>query len=549
MATQRIIAVLSLVLLVGVAPPPERGKGLVAADHPLASQAGRKALLAGGNAVDAAVAAALAAGVVQPSASGLGGGGFAMIRVDRGSPRFVDFREVAPASVDAEAYRDDRANPREGGAAVAVPSESRGLYWLISQYGVLSPAEVVAPAVKLARDGFPAGAFLVEQLGKTKLVSVSALWGRPQTGDLVVNRALATTLARWASTRGEDLHTGAGARAVVAAVAAAGGSLSAADLATVQPKERDPTRFVWKGRTVFTAPPPSSGGLVVGVALRAVEAVNLAELGQGSSAATHAVTEAFKHVYADRARYLGDPDFVDVPLAQLLSDERIAEVMRRFDPRQTLPLDTYGVPLASPVDHGTQHISVIDVNGGAVALTSTVNTAFGSGVVVTSLGLLLNNQMDDFSMAPGRPNAYGLLGSEANALVGGKRPLSSMSPTLVLDGAENVEIAIGASGGAQIPSSVVVVLHNLVEFGLDAQEAVAAPRFHHQWMPNRLVVEPGFPEDVRAALVDRGHEVVVADLYSCVQVVRRTADGELEAGADPRKGGWPAGVVSLDVRR
>lgn len=538
----RRIAIAGLFLaLLGVAPAPERGRGVVAADHHLASAAGADMLAKGGNAVDAAVAAALAAGVVQPSASGLGGGGFAMVGLGA-EPTFVDFREVAPKGVDPTAFADGRHSTREGGRAVAVPSESRGLYALLERWGRLSPDTVAAPAERLARDGFPAGSFLVEQLEKTKLLAVSALWGRPAPGEWVRNPALARTIRRWASSRGEDLHVGVGAVAIAAAVAETGGGLQADDLAVVRPRDRPPVAFRWAGRRVLTAPPPSSGGVVLATVLRATEGRHLAGLGAGSSAAAHVLTEAMKHAYADRAEFLGDPDFVDVPLADLLSDAHVAEVAAAIVDDRTFPPAHYGLAARPPDDAGTQHIAVIDGEGGAVALTSTINTGFGSGVVVRTLGLVLNNQMDDFAVAPGVPNAYGLVGNARNAVAPGKRPLSSMSPTLVYDDRGQVEMAVGASGGAQIPSSVVQVLVDVVLHGLDAQEAVAAPRFHHQWRPDVLVVEPGISVDVRRALEARGHHIEVRDLYSCVQVARRTPDGVVEGGSDPRKGGWPAAI-------
>jgi gamma-glutamyltranspeptidase/glutathione hydrolase len=282
--------------------------------------------------------------------------------------------------------------------------------------------------------------------------------------------------------------------------------------------------------------------VVLATALRATEGLDLAGMGAGSSEATHVVAEALQHAYADRARFLGDPDFVDVPLDRLLSDARVAEVATAIDPTRTWPAERYGLPFDAAEDAGTQHVAVIDADGGAVALTSTINTGFGSGVVVRSLGLVLNNQMDDFAVAPGVPNAYGLVGSARNAIAPGKRPLSSMTPTLVYGADGAVEMAVGASGGAQIPSSVAQVVLDVVVFGLDAQEAVAAPRFHHQWQPHRLVVEPGVPADVRRALEARGHELRVDDLYSSVQIAVRTGDGAVQGGSDPRKGGWPAAV-------
>jgi len=288
-------------------------------------------------------------------------------------------------------------------------------------------------------------------------------------------------------------------------------------------------------------PPPSSGGVVLLQLLAVLEPIDLAALGHNSSAYVHLLAEAFQHAYADRAHLLGDPDFVDVPVARLTSRERADEVRASIVPDTTFPPEHYGSLLAPPSDAGTEHISVIDAAGGAVALTTTINTSFGSGLVVDELGIVLNNQMDDFAVAPGVPNAFGLVGDEANAIAAGKRPLSSMTPTVVVGPDGKVVMVIGASGGGQIITATLQVLLNVLVFGMDPQEAAAAPRFHHQWMPKVLMVEPGIPLDVIQALEARGHVVQVQESFASVQLV--TAAGELLAGgADPRKGGWPAAV-------
>jgi gamma-glutamyltranspeptidase/glutathione hydrolase len=297
----------------------------------------------------------------------------------------------------------------------------------------------------------------------------------------------------------------------------------------------------FRGHTIVTMPPPSSGGVVLLQLLAVLEPLDLQALGHNSSAYLHVLAEAFQHAYADRAHHLGDPDFVEVPVARLVSPERAAEVRSAIVPDTTFPPDRYGTLVAAPSDAGTQHISALDATGGAVALTTTINTSFGSGLVVEELGIVLNNQMDDFSVAPGVPNFFGLVGDEANAIAAGKRPLSSMTPTVVVGPDGKVAMVIGASGGGQIITATLQVLLDVLVFGMDPQEAVAAPRVHHQWMPKVLFVEPGIPLDVIRALEFRGHVVQVQESYSSVQVVVGAGD-LLTGGADPRKGGWPAGV-------
>jgi gamma-glutamyltranspeptidase/glutathione hydrolase len=292
--------------------------------------------------------------------------------------------------------------------------------------------------------------------------------------------------------------------------------------------------------------------VVLAQVLRVIEGYELRDMGHNSADYLHLLTEAMKHAYADRAHHLGDPDFVDVPVARLIGDGRVEEVRRAIWPGRSFAPEHYGSLIAPPRDAGTQHISVVDQHGGAVALTTTVNTSFGSGQVVESLGLVLNNEMDDFSSAPGVPNAYGLVGSVANAIEPGKRPLSSMSPTVVLDGEGTVVLVLGASGGSRIISGTLQALLNVLVFEIDVQEAVALPRIHHQWQPDRLVVDFGISDETVRALEARGHHVQrkphrskcgrvdgAAPCYGAVQAVA-VSDGVAEGGSDPRKGGRPA---------
>ncbi len=535
-------------VLLSVAPPPRTGSALVSADHRLASQAGAEVLAQGGNAVDAAVAAALSAGVVQPAGSGLGGGGFA-VGVKGEEVQFAkDFREVAPGAAKRDMFvRDgnvDRQASRAGGLAVAVPGEPVGLAELVEEHGELSLSAVAAPAIRQASRGFEVGPHLAKSLSRTAYPSVRRIFavgdGVAATGDVVRRPALAKTLRAWSRSEGRNLHTGGRAQAIARAAVAAGGVLTAADIRGYRTRDRDPLQGSYRGYTIWTMPPPSSGGVALLQLLSVLEGWDLEALGHNSSDYVHLLAEAMKHVFADRARHLGDPDHVSVPVKRLLSEDRISEIRRKIWPSRTFGPDYYGERLAPPKDAGTQHISVLDREGLGVALTTTINTSFGSGVVVPELGILLNNEMDDFAAAPGVPNAFGLVGGEANAVAPGKRPLSSMTPTVVLDEEGDVVLVVGASGGSTIISATLQVVIAVLDFGLDPQEAVAAPRMHHQWLPDVLWLEPGYQADVVRALEARGHETTVREGFSAVQAVHRSG-GQLLGGADPRKGGWPAG--------
>ena len=543
-----LVALLFLVLC-AAAPYAEWGRALVSADHILASRAGRDALREGGNAIDGVVAAALAAGVVQPAGSGLGGGGFAVFGGGGLETRVLDFREVAPRSATEKMYQGpggegvgDRS--RAGGMAVAVPGESRGLARLLQEHGRLSPRQVAAPAIRLAEKGFFVGPQLAKALDQTRAPEILTLFSR---GGVVAGQGmrirrprLAQTLRRWANTFGEDLHAGRGAEAIERAMLGANGLVTREDLASYQPKDRDVITVTYGDLTVETMPLPSSGGVCLGQMLQVLDGVPLVELGHNSSAYIHQLVEAMKHAYADRAHHLGDPDFIEVDTTRLLSAERVRKVRAKFQAERTFEPSYYGRPIQPLEDAGTQHISVMDQEGMAAALTTTINTSFGSGVVVEELGIILNNEMDDFVAAPGVPNAYGLIGGRSNAIAAGKRPLSSMTPTIVRDADGEVVMTIGASGGSMIISSVLQVFLNIVD-GMDPQEAVAAARFHHQWQPDLLLFEDGIPRDVTTALEARGHQLKPFNLYSSVQVVHRTRNGFV-GGADPRKAGWPSGL-------
>jgi gamma-glutamyltranspeptidase/glutathione hydrolase len=523
MALSALIARLAPLAMVGAcatAPAPTAAPvaGAVAADHPLASRAGADVLRAGGNAVDAAIAAALSSGVVQPPGSGLGGGGFAVVVTPDGQATTFDFREVAPAAATRDMFLAEGASSTKGGLAVAVPSEGIGLAKLHERFGKASLGAVAAPAIAQASAGFETGPHLAEALLRAPEMSALFAPGNVRAG-------LAEALGAWVSTRGEAFRTGWVAEDMVSAARAAGGVLTLADLAAYTVVEREPLRGTYAGHAVITMPPPSSGGIALLQMLGATEGV----------ADPHCAVEAAKHAMADRAAYGGDPSFVPVDVSRLLSPERIAAIRADCGPA-TFPPEHYAPPVAPAQDAGTLHISVIDGNGMAVALTTTINTSFGSRVIAPRSGILLNNEMDDFATRPGVPNAFGLVQGETNAVAPGRRPLSSMTPTVVLGVDGRPELAVGASGGPTIITATFQVIRGVLDGGLTPQGAVGEPRWHHQWLPNVLMLEPGHPD--KATFQAHGHVLKEMPAFSAVQAVRRTGEG-LEAASDPRKHGSP----------
>jgi len=543
-------------------PPPLRAAhAAVASDHPLASAAGLAALKGGGNAFDAACATALALGVVHPDASGIGGGGLAVVYLAKEKKSYaLDFRERAPAAIKPESFFDagklDPERSKRGGLAVAVPGEVRGLSEMVKRWGKLPFSRCVDGAQKLAARGFPVSWRLAQSLASLdgpapkgdpkflqlltgKPLAEGAIWRRPE---------LARTLGKLRAGGADAFYKGEIANEIVKAVAGAGGVLSAADLAGYTATPRTPLAGDYRGLRIYSMPPPSSGGVVLleTLGIFAVHYPTSADVqrdGRGSSAYLHVLSEALKHGFADRARYLGDTDFVPVDLPHLTSPAYHAELARRIKPDAVLPRDAYGTLGAPPAehhDHGTTHLSVIDADGNAVALTSTVNLGFGAHLLAGKTGIVLNDQMDDFSLTPGVPNAFGLIGNEQNAVAPGKRPLSSMTPTIAVDGDGRVRLVVGAAGGPTIISSTIQVLLNVLDWKLDAQAAVAAARIHDQWFPELLAVEPDVPRDVTDGLQRRGHKIMEMPHIGTANVLVRTDKG-IEAGAEPRSPSSPAG--------
>jgi gamma-glutamyltranspeptidase / glutathione hydrolase len=527
-----VLLVASFVLAtVGAAnPPAELARGMVAADHALASEAGAEVIRRGGNAVDAAVATALAAGVVQPSGSGLGGGGFAIVSGPDGV-HVLDFRETAPAHATGTMFQNG-VSSREGGASVATPGEGPGLATLVDRWGSLSRRAIAAPALRLARRGFVVGPHLsgaLDDLREGRPALENALFARTDVreGDRVRRAKLARAIGAWAEHGARDFQRGWIADDIVATAKAAGGILTGHDLASWLPKERTPLVGSYRGWRVETFPPPSGGPVLLQM-LGVLEGYDLAAMDRAGAPYFHLLAETMKHAFADRARFLGDPDRTSIPLASILSPARRDAIRASVDPERTFPPDRYGMAAPPPDDHGTEHVSVV-AGERSVGLTTTINLPFGSKVATARSGILLNDEMDDFTATDSE---------SPNAIAPGARPLSSMSPTVLTSADGRTRVAVGASGGRMIITAVLQVVLDLVEFGMDPAAAVAAPRIHHAWKPDVLQVERLAPETI-AALRAKGHHVEETTFESSVQVVVQDA-GQYRGASDPRRGGAPA---------
>ncbi len=528
-------------------PPAAPHHGAVAAEHPRAAEIGIEILRRGGNAVDAAIAVAYAVCVLNASSCGVGGGGFMLIAEPNGRVDALDYRETAPALAHRDLYRRDGTVLSElasrGALAVAVPGEVAGLEAARARFATLSRRELMEPAIRLARDGFPlsehvAAAIAGNAAGLRADPSLAARLlhadGTPlAAGETVRFPELAATLEHVADVGADGFYRGRVAAQIVAALRARSGIMTEDDLARYRPRWREPLRTTYRGREIVTMPPPSSGGVLLEI-LAILAHDDLAALGATSPRYLHLLAEAMAHGFADRARWYGDPAYTRVPVDRLTSPSYAAALRARIRDDGTLPADRYG----SKPDHGTSHLSVIDDAGWAVGCTTTINTAFGAMVVGGDSGVILNNEMDDFAIAPGVPNTFGLIGGEANAVAAGKRPLSSMTPVIVREHGR-ARIVAGGSGGPLIISGTVETLLGMLDFGLDAAAAVAAPRIHDQWTPAAVAVEPAIPAATREALTQRGHAVRVFPFPSAVQVVTRDR-GAFTAAADPRKGGGGA---------
>jgi len=577
MIQRKSVATLFLALLVALgapsraaAPSPGYGtRGMVVASESEAARAGRAMFERGGNAVDAAIASAFALAVTQPFSAGLGGGAFILIRTGLGEVLAVDARETAPAAADRDMFKQPgvpAGASLSGPLAVATPGFVAGCVVALERWGSLPLAQVLAPAIALAEQGFPIGythAQMIEMVRarglqtrfpETARIQFPPEGTRARPGWRLVQPELAATLRRIAADSMVFYRGEIGAQ-IVESVRSRGGILAQEDLTAYQPVIRDPVVGTYRGYRVYTFPPPSSGGLALVEALNVLEGYKLGPLGAGSSASVHRIAEALKLSFADTLAYVGDPDFVSVPAAQLIDKPYAGKLRKRIDPTPSAwyqrapwhwfegpkPLRVVG-PGLSARDAGTTHLSTSDAAGNAVALTMTINTPYGSGITAGRTGILLNNEMDDFAIAPGEPNTYGLVDTRgANAIAPRKRPRSSMTPT-ILEKDGQLFMVPGSPGGPRIVSTTLLSVLNVIDYGMNASQAVSAPRFHHQWDPDVLYLEPDITRDVVDALKARGHEVVVEkNDWSAAEAIVVEPGGAIWGGSDPRRDGLAAG--------
>jgi gamma-glutamyltranspeptidase/glutathione hydrolase len=528
--------------------PEVADHGMVASVHELASRAGVEMMQAGGNAIDAAVATAFALAVVHPAAGNLGGGGFMLIRMQDGTTHFLDFREKAPGKATANMYQDAQGNvipnlSTIGYKAVGVPGSVKGLVYAEDHFGKLGLKRVIEPAIRLARNGYALSwnnaRLMTEDRAMPQFPDSKRIFQNDGKGwhqnDIFRQPELARTLERIAAAP-DDFYTGKMAHELADYIQKGGGLVTAEDLAHYEVKERTPVRGTYRGLEVISAPPPSSGGIALLETLNILEGFDLGKAGLDSAESIHLITEAYRRAFFDRAQFLGDPEFNDVPVLQLTDKSYAVAWRSSIQPQQATssatlqrpPISTalarYAAahPVLAPVKESTQttHFSVVDADGNAVAVTTTLNAYFGSRVTVGPLGFLLNDEMDDFSSKPGTSNMYGLVQGDANAVGPNKRPLSAMTPTIVLkDG--KLWLVMGTPGGPTIITTVANILVGVEDYGLDIQQAVNSPRFHEQWLPDRIMMERNrFSPDTLALLKERGNDITFGGVGDgeCIEI-------------------------------
>jgi gamma-glutamyltranspeptidase/glutathione hydrolase len=578
-----LILLLMALLALGSAPfvrasayPVHAQHAIVVSVHELASRAGVEIMQAGGNAVDAAVATGFALAVVHPPAGNIGGGGFMLIRMADGKTHFLDYREKAPAAATRDMYLDAQGNVVPGASeigykSIGVPGSVAGMVYAEQKYGKLTLQQVMAPAIRLAREGYAltwgeAADFhdrhLAEFPESRRVFQRNGDYYKP--GEIFRQPDLARTLERIAA-KPEDFYHGSLARELAAAMQKGGGLIKADDLAHYEVKEREPVRGTYRGYEIISAPPPSSGGTVLIESLNILEGYDLAKMGDRSAQSIHYTAEAFRRAFFDRAEFMGDPDFSKIPVAQLIDKKYAAAWRETIEPTHSSAsqelkrpaifneLEQYAAAhppvTALPESNHTTHYSVMDSDGNAVAVTTTINDWFGSRVTADGLGFLLNDEMDDFSSKPGVPNSDGLIQGEMNAIGPGKRPLSSMTPTIVVHDAKTFMV-LGSPGSSKIITTVANVLMGVVDYGMSIQEAVNAPRFHNQWMPDVVNVERWFSPDTVDRLQQMGYKIEIGLHYGadvspywsdaeCIAVDAKT--GERLGASDGRGNGKAVG--------
>lgn len=533
--------------------PFQVGKhGVVVSASRIASEVGVNILKRGGNAVDAAVAVGFALAVVFPEAGNIGGGGFMVIRFPNGNSTTIDYREKAPGAAHSDMYLDKDGNPIPGkstiGAlSVGIPGSVAGLYLASQKYGTLHWKKLLQPAIELAENGFPVSYYFRAGLLShkdlmVKFPSTMAMFFKsdhpPEIGETLCFSDLANTLRKIASHGPDEFYRGKTAKRIVNTVTKYSGILDLSDMKRYRAIEREPVKFEYRDYDIISMPPPSSGGICLAEILKIVEHFPLSEYGFHSSNAIQVITEAERRVYANRAYFIGDPDFVDVPVDFLISNDVIKLMVADINLEQATPSCYINhVSGISPFleSEQTTHFSIVDKDGMAVANTTTLNSGYGSCLVAEGTGVLLNNEMDDFSIKPGYPNIYGLVGAEANAIEPNKRMLSSMTPTIVSRN-DSLMWILGTPGGATIITSVAQVIVNLIDFNMTLTEAVDMPRFHHQWLPDKLFVEKySISADLKAILIERGYDILERNAIGDVNAIAVDWENDFYIGVPDKR--------------
>lgn len=520
--------------------------GAVASAHPLASKVGVAIMKKGGNAIDAAIATQLALAVVYPGAGNIGGGGFMVARMANGETVTLDYREMAPTSAHRDMYLDVQGNvipdkSLRGHLSSGVPGTVAGLFESM-KHAKLPFKELIQPAIDLAEKGFAitereAGSLnsIQDELKKYNTITPAFVKEVPWiTGDTLIQTDLANTLKRIRDNGSAGFYEGETARLIVEEMKRGNGIIGYDDLKNYKAKWREPHQFNYKGYTIVSMPMPSSGGVLLHQMLKMVEDKPLPLYGFNSPQSVQLMTEVERRAYADRAQYMGDADFYKVPVAKMVSDAYLKTRMENYvagKAGNSTVVQPGQIPATESEE--TTHISVIDAEGNAVSVTTTLNDGYGSKTVVGGAGFLLNDEMDDFSIKPGVPNMYGAVGGEANAIAPGKRMLSSMTPTIVLQNNKPF-LVVGTPGGTTITTSVFQTIVNIIDFGLTTEEAVNKPKFHHQWLPDDIKIEKSFPYPTRAALEKMGYKIVERGAIGRTEVIKVLPDGRFEAVADSR---------------
>jgi gamma-glutamyltranspeptidase / glutathione hydrolase len=519
--------------------------GVVVSAHPIASKAGVEIMKQGGNAIDAAIATQLALAVVYPGAGNVGGGGFMVARLANGQTLALDYREAAPFAASRDMYLDQNGNIIEGKSvnghlSSGVPGTIAGLFES-AKYAKFSFKKLIQPAIDLAEKGFVISLREAASLNSMQddlneyntTPSVFQKKEKWKAGDTLIQKDLANTLKRVRDKGLKGFYEGTTAKLIVAEMKRGGGIVSLDDLKNYKAKWRTPHSFNYKGYTVIGMPMPSSGGTLLHQMMKMVEEKPLSTYGFLSPQAVQLMTEVERRAYADRAEYMGDADFYKVPENQITSDAYLQERMKDYQPNvagNSLQIKQGILPKES---EQTTHLSVIDAEGNAVAVTTTLNNSYGSKTIVGGAGFFLNDEMDDFSAKPGTPNIYGAVGGDANSIVPGKRMLSSMTPTIVLQNGKPF-LVVGTPGGTTIPTSVFQTIIDIIDFKMSTEDAVNKPKFHHQWLPDQIDVEKNFPKETRDALQKMGYKIVERGAIGRTELIKVLTDGSFEAVADSR---------------